>query len=160
MNTVIIPPPPHTSHNALQWSIFWHLGMKSEDWSGSRQCCPSPGVAGSLLIIPSKGENWVSCPSPALPNLSQGIHYPHLCPRTPQAHDGVDAAGRQEARCGVRLQAVDDRVVSPKHLHNVGGALLPDEERAVIWPGHDILTIAESDKQGQTQALRWTGKNM
>ena len=46
------------------------------------------------------------------------------------------------------LQAVDDGVVSPQHLHDVGGALLPDEERAVVGTGHDVLPVAASDTRG------------
>ena len=41
------------------------------------------------------------------------------------------------------LKAVDNGIVPSQNASNVGGLPIPDEERAVIGAGHDVLTITE-----------------
>lgn len=79
--------------------------------------------------------------------------HPHLWPGVPQPHNGVDAAGGQEAVAGVRLQAVDDGLVPLEHADQVGGLLFPDEEGAVIRATDDVLSVAGGGAKGRE--VRW-----
>lgn len=73
---------------------------------------------------------------------------PYLWPGIPQADNGVNAAGGQEAITGVRLEAVHNRLVSLQDAHQVSRFLLPDEEGAVVGAADDVLSVAgESESE-------------
>ena len=64
--------------------------------------------------------------------------------RRPEPHDGVDAGGGEQAVGRVRLETVDDRVVTVQHANDVRRLSLPDKERTVVGAGHDILAVTAS----------------
>lgn len=66
----------------------------------------------------------------------------YLRPRTPKSHHWVYPAGGQQAGGGMRLEAIDDGVVSFEHLHDVRRVPVPDEKGAVVWSSDYVLALA------------------
>ena len=64
----------------------------------------------------------------------------------PNPDNRVNSTGGEDARGGMTLKTVDDRLVAFEHADDVARLLLPAEELAVVGPRNDVLALAKNQK--------------